>query len=69
MIASGLVGLISAYQRISRFTPAVCRFHPTCSEYARQALLRHGPWRGLWLAGARLGRCHPFHPGGSDPVP
>ncbi|HYU70811.1 MAG TPA: membrane protein insertion efficiency factor YidD [Burkholderiales bacterium] len=46
-----------------------CRFHPTCSEYALEALERHGTVRGMRLALARLGRCHPWHPGGHDPVP
>ena len=64
-----LVGLIRIYQRfLSRWTPAACRFSPTCSEYAAQAILRHGPARGLGMALWRLCRCHPFHPGGYDPV-
>lgn len=46
-----------------------CRFHPTCSEYARQALMRHGVLRGTALSVWRLCKCHPFHPGGEDPVP
>lgn len=46
-----------------------CRFHPTCSAYALEALELHGGWRGLGLAFRRLGRCHPFHSGGLDPVP
>jgi putative membrane protein insertion efficiency factor len=46
-----------------------CRFYPTCSEYAQTALERHGLWRGSWLALRRLGRCHPWHVGGVDPVP
>jgi putative membrane protein insertion efficiency factor len=46
-----------------------CRFAPTCSEYAVQALARHGPIRGLWLAMRRVTRCHPLNPGGFDPVP
>ncbi|MBK35444.1 MAG: membrane protein insertion efficiency factor YidD [Gemmatimonadetes bacterium] len=46
-----------------------CRFHPTCSEYALQSLGTHGLFRGSWLALGRLARCHPFHPGGCDPVP
>jgi putative membrane protein insertion efficiency factor len=50
-------------------TGARCRFHPTCSAYARQAVLEHGAFRGGWLALKRLSRCHPFHPGGVDPVP
>ncbi len=48
---------------------ARCRFAPTCSEYARTAIELHGPWRGVWLAIQRLARCHPFDPGGWDPVP
>jgi uncharacterized protein len=48
---------------------AGCRFAPGCSEYARQALLTHGFVRGSWLAMRRLARCHPFNPGGHDPVP
>jgi putative membrane protein insertion efficiency factor len=47
----------------------VCRFEPSCSDYALEALERHGLWRGAKLAIARLLRCHPWNPGGSDPVP
>ncbi|MEW6281261.1 MAG: membrane protein insertion efficiency factor YidD [Candidatus Eremiobacterota bacterium] len=61
-------GMIRAYQWVSRFTPAVCRFQPTCSEYARQAIRRYGVLKGSWLALLRIGRCHPGHPGGWDPV-
>ena len=65
-----LVALVRIYQRyISRWTPPTCRFTPTCSEYAAQALLRYGVVRGSGLAIWRLCRCHPFHPGGDDPVP
>ena len=46
-----------------------CRFTPTCSEYTYQAVEKYGVLRGVWLGGARLLRCHPFHPGGFDPVP
>ena len=64
-----LIGVIRMYQRyLSRWTPAVCRFQPTCSEYAAQAIAKYGALRGTALAVARLCRCHPFHPGGCDPV-
>lgn len=54
---------------ISPFLPAACRFYPSCSAYADEALAKHGLVRGGWLTARRLGRCHPFHPGGVDPVP
>jgi putative membrane protein insertion efficiency factor len=64
------VGAVRAYQRIaSPLFPPACRFAPSCSEYARLALVEHGVARGLWLAAGRLLRCHPFHPGGWDPPP
>jgi uncharacterized protein len=48
--------------------PSACRFHPTCSEYMREAIERHGSLRGVWMGLRRLVRCHPFQPGGFDPV-
>ncbi len=63
-----LVGFIRIYQKISRYTPPVCRFTPTCSEYAAQALLRYGIWKGGMLAARRILRCHPWNAGGYDPV-
>jgi hypothetical protein len=61
--------LIRAYQLfISPFLPQSCRFHPHCSEYAMTAIRRHGFLRGLFLGLKRLSRCHPYHPGGYDPV-
>jgi hypothetical protein len=61
---------IGAYQAlISPLLPGACRFAPSCSEYARQAVLAHGVARGAWLALKRLLRCHPFHLGGYDPPP
>lgn len=65
-----LTAPIRAYRKlISPFLPASCRFHPSCSVYAIEALEEHGPISGLWLTLRRLGRCHPFHEGGFDPVP
>jgi len=54
---------------ISPWLPNACRFEPTCSRYALEAVQRHGATRGAWLALRRLGRCHPFHEAGYDPVP
>ena len=65
-----LVGLIRLYQRaVSPLLGPCCRFYPSCSEYAVQALRRHGARKGIFLSIRRVLRCHPFHPGGVDPVP
>lgn len=64
-----LVLLIKFYRNfISPLKPPSCRFVPTCSEYALLAIEKYGVWRGLYLAIRRILRCHPFHPGGYDPV-
>ena len=63
------IGIVRAYQTVSRFLPPVCRYSPTCSEYMIQAIRIHGVFRGVGMGILRILRCHPFHPGGYDPVP
>ena len=60
---------IRAWRLVSRWLPPRCRFYPSCSAYALEALSTHGAFRGTWLATRRLLRCHPWNPGGIDPVP
>lgn len=65
-----LTSAIRGYQIVFRpMLGSNCRFYPSCSDFAREAIERHGAAKGAWLAARRIGRCHPFHPGGYDPVP
>ena len=70
LLAWPLLALVQLYRiAISPWLGANCRFEPTCSEYALQALREHGAFRGSWLAAKRIGRCHPWGGSGYDPVP
>jgi uncharacterized protein len=70
VITRALMAAVTGYRRfVSPLLPPRCRFEPSCSAYALEALREHGAARGLWLAITRIARCHPFHPGGYDPVP
>jgi uncharacterized protein len=65
-----LLFMLRAYQYAIRpLMGANCRFFPSCSDYAREAVERHGAVKGAWLAARRVARCQPYHPGGYDPVP
>ena len=70
LIQRFLLILITVYRyALSPLLGQRCRFHPSCSVYAAEALTKYGAIRGSWLAAKRVCRCHPFHPGGHDPVP
>jgi len=65
-----VIALLRFYKRfLSPLLPAACRYSPTCSQYMREAVEKYGVTRGAWMGIKRLGRCHPFHPGGVDLVP
>lgn len=69
-MSSALRIFVRGYQvAISPWLPPSCRFHPTCSHYALEALEQFGAFRGGWLSVMRIMKCHPFHPGGFDPIP
>ncbi len=64
-----VIALLKGYKRfLSPLLPSACRYYPTCSEYMTEAVAKHGVPRGVWIGLLRLGRCHPFHAGGYDPV-
>lgn len=69
MLTKLALGLIRLYQMSTGWVPKVCRYAPSCSNYTYQAIVKHGLWQGVWLGLKRIGRCHPLHPGGFDPVP
>jgi uncharacterized protein len=70
LLGLAMRGLIRAYQLfVAPILPPSCRYSPSCSHYAAEAIARHGPWRGLRLAAGRLSRCHPWGGWGYDPVP
>lgn len=69
-VAKAMLGVIAFYRScISPLTPPSCRYTPTCSQYAQEAIKKYGPWKGGWLALRRILRCHPFGGSGYDPVP
>lgn len=69
MLRKLFIILIRLYQKITVFKPPSCRFYPSCSNYSIQAIEKYGPIKGGWLTTKRICRCHPFNPGGYDPVP
>jgi putative membrane protein insertion efficiency factor len=68
LVSAVLIASVRVYQICLRpLLPAACRFTPSCSEYFILSVQKHGPWRGAWKGLGRIGRCHPWHPGGYDP--
>jgi len=69
-VKTAILAAVGFYRAaISPALPVSCRYFPSCSEYCMEAIERHGALRGAWLTVRRIGRCHPFHAGGVDPVP
>ncbi len=69
MLEKILLFFINLYQKLTSFLPHRCRFYPSCSEYMKEAILKHGIIQGGWLGVKRICRCHPLNEGGYDPVP